>query len=96
MTYALDYIDNTKHLDSPLKVSLGDNIMQLAHTYSDALVWLPTGHHITISNVYYVPGLNKSLISVNTLTIILLNVQARCMQDLKSYPSATPNLHHLP
>lgn len=68
MTYALEYFTTITYLDTPLQVCLSDDSIQKTYGYGDVVIQLPHGRQITITDVYYVPGLTKSLISINELT----------------------------
>lgn len=75
MTYNYDWLHNIDYLEKPLEVYLGDNSIQLAEAYGDVLITLPNKKQITIKKVYYVPGLQKNLLSVSELTSIGLTIE---------------------
>ena len=62
-------------LSQPLEVTLGDNSIQLAKAYGDAVIDLPNGSKTTLPKVYFVPGLKKNLISISELTSDGLRVE---------------------
>lgn len=68
MTYNFDWLTNITYLGRPLEVCLGDDSIQVAKAYGDAVIHLPNGSKTTITKVYFVLGLKKNLISVSELT----------------------------
>lgn len=74
MTHALDYFSNIKYLDNPIDVCLADNNIQLAQAIGDAVIQAPSGQQLTISNVYYVPTLQNSFVSISMLTSVGITI----------------------
>ena len=59
---------NFKESNSGVKVYLGDNSGYEIKGHGDVLVTLPDGKIRNISDVWYVPGIKKNLISVSKIT----------------------------
>jgi hypothetical protein len=49
------------------KVELGDKITYLVEGFGQASIKLESGNHVHLSNVLYVPGLEKNLVSISCL-----------------------------
>ena len=68
LTHSREWLHNYKPLHHPLEVRFGDNGMKLALGKGTIYLSINNKSKITISNVYFVPGLAKNLLSVSEAT----------------------------
>jgi hypothetical protein len=60
-------ISNLNERKTSYKVELGDKSTYLVEGFGQASVKLELGNHVHLSNVLYVPGLEKNLVSISCL-----------------------------
>jgi hypothetical protein len=60
-------ISNLNEKNTPYKVDLGDKITYPVEGFGQASVKLKTGNNVHLSNVLYVPSLEKNLVSISFL-----------------------------
>jgi hypothetical protein len=67
MTRDQDRLSNLNEKKTSYKVELGDKSIYPVEGFVEAFVKLKSGNHVHLSNVLYVPGLEKNLVSISCL-----------------------------
>ena len=68
LTYRKDWLDNYQELPIPLKVTFGDKGQKVAVGKGNIKLRLISNHVVQISDIYFVPGIAKHLLSVGQAT----------------------------
>ena len=75
LTYRRDWLDDYQVLSNQLQVIFGDKGKKSAIGKGTIKIKLSKDHQITVHNVYYVPGLEKHLLSVEQAIVDGLTIQ---------------------